>query len=96
MAIIIGEIGVAALDVGIDAIFFRPPAQNARAQAGNVEQRLQPFLADMPRDLVDVVTDARHHLPTITARAAITQMARFQDDAVGEAFLGKFKRGVDA
>ncbi|MCY1184607.1 hypothetical protein D9M73_253160 [compost metagenome] len=42
------------------------------------------------------MADAGHDLPAVAPGAAEAQVARFQHDDVGDAFLGQLQRGVDA
>ena len=71
LPLVIGEITIAAAEVGIDVILGYAIANDAGAEIRDLEQHFQPLGADMLLHRVQVVADPGHHLPAVAAGSTI-------------------------
>ncbi|MCY1401136.1 hypothetical protein D9M71_162480 [compost metagenome] len=90
------HVAVAVAEVGVDGVLVDTRLDDLRALVADLEDATQTVLADVALDRLEVVADAGHHLAAVASGAAEADVAAFQHDDVGDAFLGQLERGVDA
>src|SRR5699024_9065151 len=91
-----GHIGISMAEIGINIVFFNALLDDFSALIAQLKDGLKPRIAHIFTNRFDIMPNAGHNLPTISARTAKSNMARLKKSNVSYSIISKSKGGIDA